>query len=286
MLLILGEVQTPDDRVTDRAELLGDDRVPLLPAGRQPGPRRSLGVPDLIGARHRRSPIASCAPYCPSARRRRAPRGAPRPGPAGVRRGVTGLPRRRRHRGDTVRSVDARAGRRVGAGSADPRPRLRCRCPRRPPARRRRLRGHRHRHLPRPDRARSRLVPGATFVCADLVDVDLGVERYDAIVSLYALIHVPLVDQQALLPHLRCTPAGRCLPGDRRTRDLDRRRDYLGAPMFWDHADTSTYLEWLGPTASTCAGTGTSRTATRATRCCSPSAPPPGDRARVGALLA
>jgi len=22
--------------------------------------------------------------------------------------------------------------------------------------------------------------------------------------------------------------------------------DYMGAPMFWDHADTDTYVAWLG----------------------------------------
>jgi len=40
----------------DRTELIHDARVPLLPAHREPGPRRSLNVSDLIGARHRRSP--------------------------------------------------------------------------------------------------------------------------------------------------------------------------------------------------------------------------------------
>src|ERR1022692_3357561 len=39
-----------------RAQLIHDHRVPLLPARREPGPRRSLNVPDLIGARHQPSP--------------------------------------------------------------------------------------------------------------------------------------------------------------------------------------------------------------------------------------
>ena len=83
-------------------------------------------------------------------------------------------------------------------------------------------------------------------MCADLVDVDLGVERYDAIVSLYALIHVPLVDQRALLPRIfgALRPGGAFLAivGHETWTGVE---DYLGAPMFWDHADTSTYLEWL-----------------------------------------
>jgi hypothetical protein len=55
MLLITGDAQTPDHRRADRAQLIHDDRVPLLPARRKPGPRRPLNVPDLITARHRPS---------------------------------------------------------------------------------------------------------------------------------------------------------------------------------------------------------------------------------------
>src|SRR5205823_6164274 len=53
MLLIFSDVETLDHRGADRAQLIHDDRVPLLPARREPGPRRSLNVSDLIGDRHR-----------------------------------------------------------------------------------------------------------------------------------------------------------------------------------------------------------------------------------------
>jgi hypothetical protein len=56
MLTIFSDVQTPDSRCADWAQLIHDDRVPLLPARRQPGPRRPLTISDLIGARHRPSP--------------------------------------------------------------------------------------------------------------------------------------------------------------------------------------------------------------------------------------
>jgi hypothetical protein len=52
MLLIAGDVQALDHRCANRAQLIHDDRVPLLPARRKPGPRRSLNVPNLIAARH------------------------------------------------------------------------------------------------------------------------------------------------------------------------------------------------------------------------------------------
>src|ERR1022692_2903221 len=55
MLLIVSDVETLDNRCADWAQLIHDDRVPLLPARRELGPRRSLNVSDLIGARHRPS---------------------------------------------------------------------------------------------------------------------------------------------------------------------------------------------------------------------------------------
>src|SRR6266487_2766109 len=55
MPLITGDAQTPDHRRANRAQLIHDDRVPLLPARRKPGPRRSLNISDLIAARHRPS---------------------------------------------------------------------------------------------------------------------------------------------------------------------------------------------------------------------------------------
>ena len=53
MLLIIGDLETLDHRFADRAELIHDDRVPLLPARRKPGPRHSLSISDLIVRLHR-----------------------------------------------------------------------------------------------------------------------------------------------------------------------------------------------------------------------------------------
>jgi SAM-dependent methyltransferase len=96
------------------------------------------------------------------------------------------------------------------------------------------------------DRAR-KLVPEATFVCADMVEWNCAPNTFDAIVSLYALIHVPLEDQRDLIPRLArwLTPSGYLLAivGFQRWTGVE---DYLGAPMFWDHAATDTYLAWLG----------------------------------------
>jgi SAM-dependent methyltransferase len=59
------------------------------------------------------------------------------------------------------------------------------------------------------ERARE-LVPGATFDQADMVTWDHEPASFDAVVSFYALIHVPLQDQRNLLPKIRrwLRPAG------------------------------------------------------------------------------
>ncbi len=59
------------------------------------------------------------------------------------------------------------------------------------------------------ERAR-RLVPKARFVQADMVTWEHEPASFDAVVSFYALIHVPLQDQRTLLPKIRgwLRPAG------------------------------------------------------------------------------
>jgi SAM-dependent methyltransferase len=95
------------------------------------------------------------------------------------------------------------------------------------------------------ERARS-LVPEATFVHADMATWDCQPDSFEAIVTLYALIHLPLPDQQQLIPRLKrwLTPGGCLLAivGYERWTGVE---DYYGVPMFWDHADTATYLDWL-----------------------------------------
>jgi SAM-dependent methyltransferase len=90
------------------------------------------------------------------------------------------------------------------------------------------------------------LVPAARFVQADMTAFGLQPASVDAVVSFYALIHLPLADQQALFPRVRewIRPGGYFLAivGAGRWTGTEH---YLGADMFWDHADTATYLRWL-----------------------------------------
>jgi SAM-dependent methyltransferase len=91
-----------------------------------------------------------------------------------------------------------------------------------------------------------RLVPGAGLIQADMTALSLRPASTDAVVSFYALIHVPVADQQALFPRIRdwLRPGGYFLAivGAGRWTGTER---YLGADMFWDHADTGTYLRWF-----------------------------------------
>ena len=95
--------------------------------------------------------------------------------------------------------------------------------------------------------ARAReLVPAASFVRADIAAFQLRPASVDAVTAFYSLIHVPLADQQALLPRIRgwLRPGGYLLAivGAAWWTGTER---YLGADMFWDHGDTGAYLRWL-----------------------------------------
>ena len=91
-----------------------------------------------------------------------------------------------------------------------------------------------------------RLVPGGRFICADMATWDASAGSFDAIISLYALIHVPLADQRALFPRMRrwLVDDGHLLAvvGVGRWTGIE---SYFGTDMFWDHADTASYLQWL-----------------------------------------
>jgi SAM-dependent methyltransferase len=91
-----------------------------------------------------------------------------------------------------------------------------------------------------------RLVPAARLLKADIAELHLAPASLDAVVSFYALIHLPLADQRALFPRLRnwLRPGGYLLAivG---AEPWTGTEPYLGAPMFWDVAGTADYLHWL-----------------------------------------
>ncbi len=90
------------------------------------------------------------------------------------------------------------------------------------------------------------LVPGAALVQADMAELHLSAGSVDAVVSFYAFIHLPLRDQEDLFGRIHdwLRPGGRLLAivGAERWTGVE---PYLGADMFWDHADTGTYRRLL-----------------------------------------
>lgn len=97
--------------------------------------------------------------------------------------------------------------------------------------------------------ARAR-VAGAGLVQADLAALPFRDAACAAVVSFYAVIHVPRSDHPTVFTELRraLRPGGValvCLGA----RDLPEDHDpesWLGAPMFWSHFDAETNLELLG----------------------------------------
>jgi SAM-dependent methyltransferase len=99
------------------------------------------------------------------------------------------------------------------------------------------------------ERARA-LVPAATFICADMTRVEFPVAHFAAVTCLYALIHLPLVEQPAMLrsAHRWLRPGGLLIAtvGHRAWTGIEK--DWLGVEggdMWWSHADSTTYRSWL-----------------------------------------
>lgn len=93
-------------------------------------------------------------------------------------------------------------------------------------------------------------VPNATFIQADMTALDFPAATFDAVVSFYAIIHIPREEHPALLCNVRrlLRPGGQVLlsmgandnPDDTEHNWLDG-----GAPMYWSHYDRATNLRLL-----------------------------------------
>lgn len=98
-------------------------------------------------------------------------------------------------------------------------------------------------------RRAARHVPEAEFLHLDAVDAVFEEASFDAVVSFYALIHLPLSQQPPLLRRI----AGWLRPGGRFVATMGHRawtgveENWLGggAPMWWSHADAATNRGWI-----------------------------------------
>ncbi|MER6711489.1 methyltransferase domain-containing protein [Streptomyces sp. NPDC000877] len=97
-------------------------------------------------------------------------------------------------------------------------------------------------------RARER-VPDADFRHADATTVSFEPASFDAVVSLYALIHIPLPEQPPLLRKIAgwLRPGGCFVATTGHGAWTGTEENWLGAgaPMWWSHADAATNRAWI-----------------------------------------
>jgi SAM-dependent methyltransferase len=93
------------------------------------------------------------------------------------------------------------------------------------------------------------LLPTAGFLHADAIQVRFPPSSFDAVVSLYALIHMPLDAQPLLLGRIGgwLRPGGWFLATTGQRAWTGTEDGWLGgeAPMWWSHADAATYRAWI-----------------------------------------
>ncbi len=91
-------------------------------------------------------------------------------------------------------------------------------------------------------------VPGATFICQDMTQLEFPANSFDGICSLYAIIHVPREEHRTLLGNFyrMLKPEGLallCLGAEDLLDDIEE--DFHGQRMYWSHYDAATYQSML-----------------------------------------
>jgi SAM-dependent methyltransferase len=94
------------------------------------------------------------------------------------------------------------------------------------------------------------LVSQARFICADMTELDFAPATFAAVVSFYAIFHIPLAEQPALFAaiHRWLQPAGYVMATVGAQAWTGIEENWLNvpdAPMYWSHTDAETYQHWL-----------------------------------------
>ncbi|MET7655653.1 class I SAM-dependent methyltransferase [Streptomyces sp. NPDC005486] len=106
-------------------------------------------------------------------------------------------------------------------------------------------------------RARER-VAQAEFIRVDATAATFGAASFDAVVSLFTLIHIPLAEQPPLLGKIArwLRPGGWFVAATGHGEWTGTEENWLGggAPMWWSHADAATNREWINEAGLTVEG--------------------------------
>jgi SAM-dependent methyltransferase len=96
----------------------------------------------------------------------------------------------------------------------------------------------------------NRLVPAARFICGDVSEQAFPLDSYAAVVSFYAIIHIPLEEHPGLFKRIASwlRPSGYFLATvgqDAWTGTDERYLGVTGGRMCWSHADEATNVGWI-----------------------------------------
>jgi len=93
------------------------------------------------------------------------------------------------------------------------------------------------------------LVPAAAFIRADATKIEFAAGSFDAVVCLYAMIHMPLAAQPALIGRIArwLRPPGWLLMTVGQSAWTGSEQGWLGgnAAMWWSQSDAASYARWL-----------------------------------------
>src|SRR5258708_8325251 len=96
-----------------------------------------------------------------------------------------------------------------------------------------------------------KLVPTATFIRADATTIEFPARSFDAVVCLYAIIHMPLEAQPTLIGRIArwLRPPRWLLMTVGHRASTGSEQGWLGghATMWWSQSDAVSYARWLDP---------------------------------------
>ncbi len=89
--------------------------------------------------------------------------------------------------------------------------------------------------------------PGATFLQGDMMSCDFPAESFDAVVSFYAIFHLPREEHEPLLRKIHdwLRPGGYLLATLAMTNEAAYTEEFFDVEMYWSHYSAEEYRAML-----------------------------------------